>query len=220
MAITTLRDGRAGISINELIVTNLNNGYTYYSDGNSLNEVVSSKKVTDPTGKIIGGESYSLGFSGSLNLSYKKVAHSLITDQHCIRPYHFFQYRGNYYYPTGNISGDNKAGEAINAKVEVSQVVNPIINNLLSWEGQFLKATGSAGATYTKTLTAVNVPAGYTTAWSIEGAPSGMTINATTGVISYPTAIAGTYTVTCVATASKAGEDDLEGVGTLILTVS
>ena len=220
MSLITLRDGRAGISINELIVSNLNNGFEYYSDGNTLTENVISKKVTDPTGRTLGGESYSMGFTGSLNVAYKKVVHSEITDQHCIRPYHFLMYRGNYYYPTGNITGDNKAGEAINAKVEVSQVVNPIITSLLSWEGQFVKATGSAGATITKTNTVANVPTGYTVAWSLEGAPSGMTINSSTGAISYPSAVAGSYTVTVVATASKADEDDLEGVAEYHLTVS
>jgi len=73
--------------------------------------------------------------------------------------------------------------------------------------------TGIAGTalTFTAKVTAANA-----VTWSLSGAPTGMTVNGN-GVVSWPSAVAGTYAVTAIATDSRTG---LSGRGTYTVAIT
>jgi hypothetical protein len=214
---TSYTDGLSAIAT--LTVSDLNNGFNYTSQGGSVDENAEAKIYYDDNMVHIGSDVRSTGFSGSLGCTYSSADYSLLTDDHRIRVGHVVQYR-NAYFSVSAVKGGEVVRDTIKPQLTIQHLVCPVLNNLLSAEGQFDTDTKTVGSAYSKTITAVNTRAGATLAWSLDDEPSGMTIGASTGIIAWATPVAGSYTIKVRCKDSVSGKDDREGFSYLRLTVS
>jgi hypothetical protein len=202
-----------------LTARNLNLGVDYVSADADIEETVIEKDVTDVDGNVIGGSTKTSIRSGSLNCQYDLETDEKDGDPKNVRAAHVWLFRGRYY-RGGAVKSKLKRAEAITFSVGVKELQNPL-PNLLSAAGQVATDTKASGSAYAKNVTALNVRTGATLSWALEDAPSGMVISGTTtGAISWPTPVAGTYTVKVKCTDTLAGERTRVGASYLKLTVT
>lgn len=130
--------------------------------------------------------------------------------------------KGDIYLKCGQAGPTYQRNNVVQGSMAVTKVVNPIILTLLSEALGQHKAVSIAAVSgaYSLTCEAVNVRSGATKAWSLENAPSGMSINSSTGEITWATPVAGSYEVTVKVTDTLSGSPTLTGFAKLFLTVT
>ena len=210
-------DGRAVLGAN--LVQNLCNGRTYTVNKFPVEDGADVTIVRDADDEHIGSDVRSSGLTASFSLISPSVDDQDPGSATAIRNGHVLLHRTRYY-AVSKIKIPYELKSAVVISGDATQIVNPIVSDLLSIDGQFKAVTGTTGATFSRTCTAVNTRAGATLTWSLYNNPAGMTINSTTGAISYPTAVAGTYVVDVIVKDVVAGEKDRQGYGVMSLKIS
>lgn len=129
--------------------------------------------------------------------------------------------KGDLYYIAGQPGPSYQKNNTIQSSVSVIRAVNPVITSLLSETlGQHKSATATDASTYTLANTVVNTRSGATVTWSLDGAPTDMSINSSTGEITYTTPVVGSYEVTVICTDTLAGYEPRVGFGKLFLEIT
>lgn len=204
-----------------LTVANLSNGYNYTSQGGSIDEAAEHVIFYDDDMQHVGSDTRSKEVTGSLTCTYEDSSYTLLTDDHRFRIGQVLLYRGAYYTVTG-YTGNEALRTTLTAQLTVTQLVCPVLTNMLSDTAQAITDTHSAAAgAYTFAPTVANTRAGSTITYELEEAVAGVAINSSTGVVTIATPSVGTYEVTviCVDTPAS-GVDIRKGYAQLTVTVS
>lgn len=211
------------------VVSNQNLGVDYLYSGDALGQEGVHNEVADPAGQMLGSHTQATGrFKG--NVDFQLVGASDAVP----RPGDIQLFRGGYYKVAGAIGPKRTKNKAVMVSVPLENVLNPLITTCITSNGQIFTDTfASGGSSYTKTFASANTRTGATKAWSIEAwtdeypaatVPSGMTINASTGVLTYTTPAAGTYYIKVklsdTAAAGVPTQPVRTGVGFLILVIT
>lgn len=206
MATPIFSDGKTAPTAQDQIVYDISNGFAYYSDDCSVKELIDSTTVTHPSGRNIGGISEHKGWGGSATMQYDQLDYVDETSAHMVRGCHVLKYRNRYYRIMGDIEVTMKKGSGVTFKVALEGWYNPIISSLLSGVGKCASKTGVVGTAFSLANTVLNTRTGAVITWAISGGPDGMTINASTGAITWTTPVAGTYAVDVTVTDTLAGD--------------
>lgn len=209
-----------------------NNGATYttYNGDPSLGAQVFEARNSD--NQLIGSVTFVDGRKGSLNCQYTLIGDEVSGAANELKPGYVVSFRQRIYV-VGPMKTPIVKNEIIKFSAEITELQNPFIPGLLSILGQqFYESIANAALPTTVDASASNVRAGSTVAYTIESmnpegaaAPAGITVNASTGVITIAnTVMAGTYDVRVIAadTATKpeGGTDVKKGWGRLTLKVT
>lgn len=207
------QDGLASLAA--LVATCLNTSKDYICFGFNPSTDASVKEFVDQSGKAIGSDTQEGHTKGSLSMQLELATDALP------RPSYVFQFQSDYYIG-GKVTPSYQSHDVVKFTQDAIKAVNPVLTTLLSSLGQKLaESVTAAGGAYSKTIAAVNVRAGATKTWSIgSGAPSGLTIGASTGIIAWATPVAGTYTIEVNLKDAVTGEKDRNAKGVLVLTVT
>lgn len=213
------QDGVAAIT--EGIVSCLNNSVDYLYADDAIGETALHMEHDNPAGEALGSHTQATGrYKGPMSLQL------LEADDLLPRPGYVLSFRGKYYVISGDIGPALKRNDVIRIKPPVTQAVNPVINSLLSTDGQ-VKAASVAGADGTVANTVVNTRSGATGAWSLSAwtseypsatVPAEITINSSSGLITCASADAGTYYLKATYTETLTDKPTRKGVGFLVLT--
>lgn len=226
MAQTSYTDGSA--VVHPTTATNLCNSAIYAVEDWSRTKGANQTTALGALGEHIGSDTRSGAISGSFTAVYADIDDALPSDAQTVLPGHIFSIAGMYVV-AGAVSEAFKSSEALKFTVPFVQVVSPVITSLLSSEYSQGKAfTHASGSTYTSAAqTVVNTRAGATGSYSLRTCvrtggtvPANCTINSTTGVITYTTPVAGSYSFDVVYTETLAGKPTLKGFSTDYLTIT
>lgn len=126
---------------------------------------------------------------GTLNLQYNLATDELVGATNLMQPGFIVSFRGRYYV-VGTPSEKVVKNDVIKFSVSVLELQNPFISTLLTSLGQQKTANINANANTTVNCVATGARTGATVAYTVEtfatpgsAAPSGVTINANTGVL-------------------------------------
>lgn len=226
------QDGDIAAAAEALSVYCYNNGQTYASDSADPSPTVVRVETTNSNGQVTGSTNFINQRTGTINLTYDSINDELDGATKQILPTYILSFRGRFYV-AGNVSTPITKGEAVTVAVEVAELQNPMIPELLSTLGQQKHVT-YASATLPETLdvSAVNTRTGATVVFSLENwdepgeaAPTGFTINSSSGLITVAnTAAVGTHDIRVIATdtVTPLGEDanSVKGIGRLTAEVT
>lgn len=216
----------------ELSVYCYNNGATYITYSGDPSEGAQVFEARNSNNQLIGSTTFIDGRKGNINCQYTLTADELPGAANMLRPGYVIGFR-NRYYVVGPMKTPIEKNQIIKFSFEVSELQNPFIDGLLTVLGQQKSQVVASGSLPTTVdCSATGTRSGATVAYSIESftpegaaAPSGITINASTGLLTIAnTVTAGTYDVRVIVTDTKAlpegGTDVLKGFGRLTLTVT
>lgn len=226
------QDGDIAAAAEALSVYCYNNGQTYSSDSADPSPSVVRTETTNSNGQVTGSTNFINQRTGTINLTYDSLSDELDGATKQILPTYILSFRGRFYV-AGNVSTPITKGEAATIAVDVSELQNPMIPELLSTLGQQKEWTFAVGALpETFDVSAVNTRTGATVAFSLENwddpgaaAPSGFSINSSTGVVTAASpATTGTYDLRVIATdtVTPLGEDanSVKGIGRLTVVIT
>ncbi len=180
-------DGLQAVTL--LTVHCYNNGADYITyDGNpALNATV--REFTDSDLSPLGSDTTTGFRKGTINLQYTLVTDEQPGATNEMKAGYIISFRSRYYV-VGQVSPAIKKNDVIKFSVAVLELQNPFIPTLLSTLGQQLKANINANANTTVNCVATGGRTGATLTYSAEtystqnsSAPSGVTINANTGIL-------------------------------------
>jgi len=141
---------------------------------------------------------------GTLNLQYNLATDELPGATNLMQPGFILSFRGRYYV-TGTPSEKVVKNDVIKFSVAVLELQNPFISGLLSTLGQLKTANINVNVAANVNCVATGSRTGSTTTYTVEtfatpgsAAPSGVSINANTGILTL-NVVAGTYDVRVVA---------------------
>lgn len=148
---------------------------------------------------------------GTLNLQYTLATDELVGATNLMQPGFIISFRGRYYV-AGTPSEKVVKNEVIKFSVAVLELQNPFISALLTSLGQQKKANINANVLSNVNCAATGGRTGTTLTYAAEtyatpgsAAPSGVTINSTTGLLTLNVA-AGTPDIRVVVTDNLAGD--------------
>lgn len=213
------QDGLQAVTL--LSVYCYNNTATYMCyDGNPA-EDATVKEFTDSDMQPLGSNTQTGFRKGTLNLQYDLAtdeANSTSATAKIMRPGFIVSFRSRYYV-VGQVSPAIKKNDVIKFSVAVVELQNPFISGLLSVLGQQKTANINANANTTVNCVAVAARTGGTLTYSAEtfatpgsAAPSGVTINANTGIMTV-NIVAGSVDVRVIATDTLTGQNTQYGWG-------
>lgn len=227
------QDGDIAAAASALSVYCYNNGQTYSSDSGDPSETVVRTETTNSDGQVTGSTNFVNQRVGTINITYASISDELDGATKQLRPTYIISFRSRFYV-IGNVSNPIVKGEDVTVAAEVSELQNPAIPELLTAEyGQQQRwsfAVGSLPETFD--VSAINTREGATVVFSVENwddpgqaAPSGFSINSSTGVITAASpATTGTYDLRVIATdtVTPLGEaaDDKKGLGRITVVIT
>ncbi len=216
----------------ELSVYCYNNGATYITYNGDPSEGAQVFEARNSNNQLIGSTTFIDGRKGSINCQYTLTADELPGAANMLRPGYIVAFR-NRFYVVGPMKTPIVKNEIIKFSFEVSELQNPFISGLLTTLGQQKSRVVAEGdLPITEDASADGTRSGATVAYSLQSylpegsaAPSGISINASTGLITVAdTVTPGTYDLRAIVTDTKAlpqgGTDPLTGFGRLTLTVT
>jgi hypothetical protein len=205
-----------------------NNGKTYLCYDGDPSATASKVDATDSDKRRIGSVVNQTGREGTLNLQYTLATDELPTSANLLKPGFIVSFRSRFY-----VLGEPKVkiikNEAIKFSVSVTELVNPFIPSLLSTLGQQLAV--AASVSHTISCVASGTRTGAVVAYSVESfatpgaaAPTGVSINATTGLLTFAAVTAGVQDVRVIAsdtvTLADGTTDQIFGFGRYTPTLS
>lgn len=133
--------------------------------------------------------------------------------------------RGSLYQIIGKPGQSREKNKTVRVTMPVKKLVHPCLVELLSTAGPVKTVTGTSGQALTSIdINPLSNVSGQTYAFAVgsdfDAFPTGVTINASTGVISGTPSQTGTFVVKIVCTATKTGAPTRYGVAWLKLVVS
>ena len=223
---TTYTDGAS--TVHPTSALNICNSQTYAVEDYSIAKGATQTVTSGAFGEHLGSDTRSGAITGSFTALYATALDGAPTSSATVLPGHVFSMAGMYVI-AGAVSEAYKAGDGCKYSVPFVQAVNPIISSLLSSSlSQGKSVTHASGSTHTSSAqTVVNTRAGATGTYSLRTGvrtagtvPANCTINSSTGIITYPTPVVGSYSFDVVYTETKAGEPTLQGFSTYYLRVT
>jgi hypothetical protein len=215
-----------------LFVYNYNNGATYTTYSGDPSEGAQVNEARNSDNQLIGSVTFVDGRKGTLNCQYELIADELPGAANMMRPGHIVAFRQRFYV-VGPMKVPIEKNGIIKFSAEITELQNPFVPGLLSTLGQQkFVSIASASLPTTADASASGTRSGATVGYTLESfategsaAPSGITINASTGLITVAnTVLAGTYDVRAIATDTKAkpesGTDVRKGWGRYTITVT
>ena len=205
-----------------------NNGQTYITYDGDPSATSSKTDATDSDKRRIGSVVLNTGREGTLNLQYTLQKDELPNSANLLRPGYILSFRNRFY-----VLGDPKVkvlkNEAIKFSAAVTELVNPFIPSLLSVLGQ--QYAPAASVSHTLSCVASGTRTGATVVYSVESfatpgssAPTGVTINAATGLLTFAAVAAGVQDVRVIAadtvTLADGTTDTVYGFGRYTPTLS
>lgn len=220
------------IQVVELSVYCYNNGGTYITYDGDPSSGAQKFEARNSDNQLIGSTTFIDGRKGTINCQYTLTADELPGSANEIKPGFIVSFRQRFFV-VGNVKTPIKKNEIIKFSFEVEELQNPFVPNLLTTLGQ-QKVTiqAASGLPITVDASASGTRSGATVAFTLQtfspegtAAPSGISINASTGVITVAnTVTAGTYDLRAIVSDTKAlpqgGTDVLKGFGRLTLVVT
>lgn len=209
-----------------------NNGATYITYNGDPSEGAQRFEARNSNNQLIGSVTFIDGRSGTINCQYQLIDDELPGANNLLRPGYLVSFR-NRFYVVGAVKAPIVKNEIIKFSAEVMEIQNPFIPGLLSTLGQQKVLTVAQGSLPdTEDASASGTRSGATVGYTLEtfsapgtAAPAGITINASTGVITINnTVVPGTYDVRAIVTDTKTlpegGTDVLKGWGRLTIIVT
>jgi hypothetical protein len=216
----------------DLAVYCYNNGATYTTYNGDPSEGAQAFEARDSNNVLEGSVTFTDARKGSVNCQYTLTADELPGAANMLRPGYIISFR-NRFYVVGPMKTPIVKNEIIKFSFEVTELQNPFVPVLLTTLGQQKVVTIASGSLPTTVdASASGLRTGATVAYSLQtfspegtAAPSGITINATTGLITVAnTVTAGTYDLRAIVSDTKAkpegGNDVLKGFGRLTVVVT
>lgn len=204
--------------------------FTTYSGDPSEGAMVKEARNSDE--QLIGSVTFIDGRKGTLNCQYTVTADELPGAVNLLRPSYIVSFRGRFYV-VGEVKTPIVKNEVIKFSAAVTELQNPFIPLLLTSLGQQKLQTATViSLPRTQSAAAAGTRAGATLAYSLEtfatpgaAAPAGITISATTGLITVAnTVTVGTYDVrvlvTDTVTLPEGGTNVITGQGRYTITVT
>jgi hypothetical protein len=184
-----------------------NNGATYTTYSGDPSEGAQKFEARNSNNQLIGSVTFIDGRVGTLNCQYTLIADERPGATNLIRPGYIVSFRERFYV-VGECKTPIEKNQIIKFSCQVTELQNPFIPNLLTVLGQqkstviasaSLPTTVSAAASGTRS-TAVIAYTLETFATQGSAAPTGISINASTGLVTVAnTVTAGTYDVRAIA---------------------
>jgi hypothetical protein len=191
-------------AVNTLSVYCYNNAATYMCFDGDPSIQANQTEFADSDNAPLGSFTNAGFRKGTLNLQYNLATDELPGATNLMQPGFILSFRGRYYVagtPTENVVKN----DVIKFSVAVLELQNPFIANLLSTLGQQVKVNINANINTTVNCVATGARTGSTVTYTVEtfatpgsAAPSGVTINANTGVLTL-NVTAGAYDVRVIA---------------------
>lgn len=209
-----------------------NNGATYTTYNGDPSAGAQQFEARNSDNQLIGSVTFIDGRKGSLNCSYTLLADEAPGAANELKPGYIVSFR-NRFYVVGAMKVPIVKNEIIKFSGEITELQNPFVPLLLSLLGQ-QKVTIIAAGSLPTTISAAGAGTrtGATVGYTLEtfatpgsAAPTGITINASTGMITAAnTLAAGTYDVRAIVTDTmnlpEGGQSVLKGWGRWTLVVT
>jgi hypothetical protein len=216
----------------DLSVYCYNNGAQYITYSGDPSEGAQVFEARNSNNQLIGSTTFIDGRKGSINCQYTLIADELPGAANMLRPGYIVSFR-NRFYVVGPMKTPIQKNEIIKFSFEVSELQNPFIPELLTTLGQQLAVTLATGdLPDTIDCAASGTRSGSTVTYSAENfavegaaAPTGITINSSTGVLTIGALTAQGYNdvrviVTDVKTLPDGTTDTLKGWGRATILVT
>lgn len=200
-------------AITDLSAVCLNNDITYICHDGDPGESADQKKQTNQNGNLLGSVTNTAPEEGNLALQLTNATDALP------RPGYIIKFHDKYYV-VGKVSPKYVQNDNVKFAVAVLLVMNPIVENLLTVDGQLTTKAWTISVAITAiNCTTLNGAAG-TYAWSLAAGttavPTGIAIGAATGIITGTPTVAGSYNFKVVAT----DPNGKTGFGVIVATVA
>jgi hypothetical protein len=192
-------------SVVSLSVYCYNNSATYMTYSGDPSSGSAQTLLQNSDKQFIGSVTYIDGRKGTLNCQYQLATDEQPGSANELKGGYIVQFRGRFYV-VSDVKTPITKNDVIKFSATITELQNPFIAGLLSTLGQQFKETIASGGSHTVSCAATGKRTGATLTYSVEtfatpgaAAPSGFTINSSTGLLTVDnTVTAGTYDVRVV----------------------
>ena len=179
-----------------------NTAKTYMCYDGDPSATSSKTDAMDSDKRRIGSVVLNVGREGTLNLQYTLATDETPTSANLLRPGYIVSFRNRFY-----VLGDPKTkiikNDVIKFSATVTELVNPFVASLLSTLGQ--QYAPAVSVSHTLSCAASGTRTGATVAYTVESfatpgsaAPTGVSINSSTGLLTFAAVAAGVQDVRVV----------------------
>lgn len=182
-----------------------NNGATYMTYSGDPSHGAAQTLLQNSDKQFIGSVTYIDGRKGTLNCQYALATDETSSSANQLKPTFIVSFRGRFYV-LGEVKTPITKNDVIKFSAPITELQNPFIAGLLSTLGHQFKETFASGGSHTISCAATGTRSGATVSYTVEtfatplsSAPSGISINSSTGLLTVAdTVTAGTYDVRVV----------------------
>lgn len=219
-------------SVVDLSVYCYNNGATYMTYNGDPSPGAAQTELRNSDNQLIGSVTYADGRKGNLALQYALAVEEIPGATNLLQPGFIVSFRGRLFV-VGAVKTPVVKNDVIKIAPAITELQNPVLTTLLTLYGQQYRQSVASGALpITKSCAATGTRSGATLAYSVEvfgtpgtAAPTGITINSTSGLLTIAnTVAAGTYDVRVICsdtvTLPDGTSNTIYGFGRYTLTVT
>jgi hypothetical protein len=181
-----------------------NNGATYMTYNGDPSPGAAQTENRNSDAQRIGSVTYIDGRSGNLAMQYNLATDEVPGAANLLQPGFIVSFRGRFYV-LGEVKQPIVKNDVIKISAAVIELENPFVPLLLSTLGQQKFTQGAAPYTGTISAAGSNTRSGATVAYTLEtfatpgsSPPAGISINASSGLITATGLSAGTYDVRAI----------------------
>ncbi len=209
-----------------------NNGATYTTYSGDPSEGAQKFEARNSDNQLIGSVTFIDGRQGTLNCQYTLIGDEAPGATNLLRPGYIVAFRQRFYV-VGAVKTPIEKNQIIKFSAEVTELQNPFVPNLLTVLGQQKSVIqANAGLPITQSCAAAGTRTTATVAYTVEtfatpgsAAPTGITINPSTGLLTIANTVsAGVYDVRVVVSDTVALPDGtsqvIYGFGRYTITVT
>lgn len=209
-----------------------NNGATYMTYNGDPSPGAAQTELRNSDNQLIGSVTYADGRKGNLALQYNLATDEIAGATNLLQPGFIVTFRGRFFV-VGAVKTAIVKNDVIKIAPAITELQNPVLGTLLTAYGQqYTQSVASGSLPITKSCAASNTRSGATVAYSVEtfdtpgsAAPSGITINSSSGLLTIAnTVTAGSYDVRVIAsdtvTLPDGTSNTISGFGRYTLTVT
>lgn len=209
-----------------------NNGATYMTYNGDPSPGAAQTELRNSDNQLIGSVTYADGRKGNLSLQYALAVDEIPGANNLLQPGFIVSFRQRFFV-VGAVKTPIEKNQVIKFAPEITEIQNPVLTTLLTLYGQqYLQSVANGALPITKSCAASGTRSGATLVYSAEtfatpssAAPSGITINVSSGLLTIAnTVTAGTYDVRVVVTDTvtlpDGSSNTVAGFGRYTLTVT